>query len=520
MFCLSLAMLTGLTGCTKSQVNNDVEDNTNLKIIILNRGYGTEWVKEMAKTYMADHEGVNVTIESSDSTDYITQTLNSGKKYNDYDLYFDVSELQSAALQSTYASKDGGLLSLDELYNTTVPGEAVKYGEKMNATVRNELNVNGHYYTTSWAQSTLGIYYNKTVLDKVLGTYEIPRTSKELTDLGKSFVSKGNANKYLLFIKNLDLVSRTMFLGWWAQYEGIESYENFTQGRYVDDMTGQTYGNDVRIYAQQGRLEALKAIEPLTRLDGNKLGYQYAATTQSTYFKSIQTQFYNPNENFALYPCGDWLIEESGTDSQSNVKMMKLPVISSIIDVLPKHSIADDATLSAVVKAIDEGETSYAGVDAEDFSRVKEARLVSPSMANFHVSFIPAYANARKLAVDFLLQMATDKYIDIYKKKVNGGFLPFNYSYNDSDLSEAEKSVYEVSNNASFIFYSKKSPLFYLGNALYYSLAQASGYTIEESLNVGSSTKKIYQTAEQYYQAFLTFYEGDNWQNKVLSKLS
>lgn len=511
-----------LAGCGGgNNVDNDTEDTTNLKIMILNRGYGTTWLDKLAEKYEAEHEGVTVSIEKSDSSDSLAQSLKGGKARNDYDLYFDVSELQTASLLNTYASTDGGFLNLDELYASKVPGEEVTYGEKMNATVKGELAVDGHYYSTSWATSTLGIHYNETVLDDVLGAgkYNIPNTSDELLSLGKEFVAKGEKNKFCLFINELDLISRTMFLGWWAQYEGVEGYNNFVNAKYVDEATGRVYGNDVRIYTQQGRLEALKAIEPLARRDGDALGYQYAATGKSALYKDIQGSFYDSSKKYALYPCGDWLEQESGVGSSSTVKVMKLPVISSIINNLPKSSIKDDTTLSKVVAAIDEGKTSYDGVEEEDFARVKEARNVSTSMANFHISYIPAYANAKKLAVDFLLNMATDESIKIYKENVKGGFLPFNASYDESTLSATEKSIAAINKDANYVFYSLKNPVFYLGNALYYNLMNASGYSIEAAMNVSSSTTKIYMTPEQYFNRFSEYYADGAWQAKVLAKL-
>ncbi len=518
---LSSSLLTCcLTSCVGGSVNNDEEDTKNLKIMILNRGYGTTWLKKIAENFKSKNEGVEVHIEEVDYADSITQSLKGGKKQNDYDLYFDVSETQTASMLNTYSSYDGGFLQLDDLYSAKIPGESLTYGEKMNATVKDELSIDGHYYSTSWSASTLGIYYNETVLTNVLGSsFEVPLTSNELVSLGEEFVAKGNDNKYCLFIKSLDLISRTLFLGWWAQYEGVSGYNNFTQAKYYDDATGRTYANDERIYLQEGRLKALEAIEPLTRKDGSKLGYNYAASSQSTMFKSVQANFYDSNKNYALYPCGDWLEQESGIGSSSTVKMMKLPVISSIIDNLPKSSIKDDATLSKVVKAIDEGKTSYEGVAAEDFAKVKEARNTATSMANFHIAYIPAYANASKLATSFLLNMATDECIDIYKENVKGGFLPFEHTYDASKLTVTEQSVSEVNKNANYVFYSLKNPVFYLGGALYYSLEKASGYTIEESLNVGSSDRS-YSTPSQYYEGFSNYYANGGWQTKVLSKLN
>ena len=531
---LSTSLLTiGLTtscnggGGGGSTVDNDTEDNTNLKIMILQKGYGTDWLNKVAENFKSKNPEVNVQIEIASTRENINTSLKGGKKNNDYDLYFDVCDNQTASLCNTYSSVDGGMYKLDDLFNMTIPNESVTYGQKMYGSIKNELLMSdSHYYSTAWATSTIGLYYNETVLDDVFGsgTYNIPVTSEEFKSFGEKFVSQsGNDNTYLLFAKNSDLVARTMFISWWAQYEGVDSYNNFVNATYYDDATGRTYKNDVRIYNQQGRLEALKAIEPLTRADKNngyKLGYSGAATANwATEFKKIQNDFYNSSKKFAFMPSGDWLENESGLNSTSSVKMMKMPVISSIIDTLSDKSIKDDATLANVVRAIDEGKTSYDGVTDKDFNRVKEARNVNASMANFHIAYIPAYSNATKLAVSFLLNMATDDCIKIYKENVKGGYLPFNYDYSSfSGLTTTEKSLASINENADFVFYSLKNEVFYKGNALYYNLETASGYPMEHALNV-RSTDKGYMTATEFYNTFSEYYANGGWKDKVLAKL-
>ncbi len=520
---LSAALLSiSLTSCG-TKVDNDTEDTTNLKIMILNKGYGTTWLDKIAENFKTKNPGVNVKIEVASTKDNLTTSLKGGKKNNDYDLYFDVNDSQIGSLLNTYSSIDGGFYKLDDLFNMTVPNESVTYGEKMFASVKDELKMSdNHYYATSWATSTLGLYYNETVLNNVLGSdYSLPVTSDELYSFGKDFVSKsGTTNTYFLFSKNSDLIARTLFISWWAQYEGVENYSNFANATYYDDATGKTYQRDVRIYTQQGRLEALKAIEPLARKDGDKLGYANAATTNwATEFKNIQNNFYNANKKYALMPSGDWLENESGIGQSSTVKMMKTPVISSIINTLEDQTVKDDATLAKVIRAIDNGETSYTGVSTKDFARIKQARNITPSMANFHIAYIPAYANASKLAISFLLNMATDECIEIYKENVKGGFLPFNHTYSSStSMSTTEQSISNVNKTAEFVFYSLKNEVFYKGGALFYNLESASKYAMEYAFNVKKGDTG-YMTAQEYFDAFSSYYADNQWQDKVLAKL-
>jgi hypothetical protein len=88
----------------------------------------------------------------------------------------------------------------------------------------------------------------------------------------------------------------------------------------------------------------------------------------------------------AMIPNGEWMLSEMEDlllDLQNmdpnamdklDIRMMKTPVLSSIIELCP--SINDDATLSKVVAAVDRGESSYEGVTQADFERIKEARNI------------------------------------------------------------------------------------------------------------------------------------------------
>ena len=130
----------------------------------------------------------------------------------------------------------------------------------------------------------------------------------------------------------------------------------------------------------------------------------------------------------------DGLIAEMGR--ADTVKLMSIPVISAIIDKTP--TITSDAMLSAVVAAIDAGETSYPGVSEEDFDIIKEAREVVYSIGPGHNACIPSGAVGQGPAVDFLRYMATDKAQEIYIKATNGATLPFEYN-----LKEKNPSLYQ-----------------------------------------------------------------------------
>lgn len=518
---LGFILALGGAGCSDGgRVDNSTVDETNLKIMILNRGYGVEWVKKLAELFESENEGVTVSVTEAIDRTTLDNSVRSGASKNDIDLYFDVSDVQSASLVDTYSSVDGGIYELTELYDTQIPGENVTYGEKMNASVRSELGFDGRYYTAPWATSTLGIFYNETVLNAKLGKgeWELPNTSDELIALGDRFKeTSGSANKFLLYAGALDLIGRTMFLPWWAQYQGIEEYEMFWRGEYNDPEDGLE-GNSVKIYTQKGRLKALEALEVLCRADNGYAIGNAAELTADTY-KKYQTRFFTSDQGYALYPCGDWLEQESSAGGDSVVKMMKLPVLSSVIEKC--DSIADDRELSALIDAIDEGETALSGAGYEvtqaDYDKIYEARHISLSMSNFHVAYIPAYANAKELAEKFLLLMASDRGIQTYKENSKGGFLPFAYTYDEGDLTELEKSVVSACENAEYVYYSLKAPLFYKGGVFSYTLA---GTNIDVVLNV-SPTSKQYMTASEVYNWYIEYYSdaGGRWKSAI-DKLS
>jgi hypothetical protein len=127
---------------------------------------------------------------------------------------------------------------------------------------------------------------------------------------------------------------------------------------------------------------------------------------------------------------------------------LKTPVVSSIVErlsfythgktayqTLPANEkAAYNEKLSAIVKAIDAGETSLAGVSAADFAIVEEARLCKSTLGG-HVAFIPENSDAKDLAKDFLLFMASNKGIETFMKSTDGVSTAFKYQMDyNSDL--------------------------------------------------------------------------------------
>lgn len=514
LLCLTIGLFTACNPA--ADVNNDVVDENNLNIMILIKGYGVNWCKNLAREFENKNPGVKVHVEDVYITTSISTSMQKGKAKNDTDLYFVVENGQSASLVEAYAPRDGGLYDLTNLYNTVIPGESKTFGEKMNASIKDQFNINGKYYTFPWATSSMGIFYNETVLNNVLGenNWSIPNTSDELIELGDAFKNKEN-NKFLLYCGTLDSITNAMFLSWWAQYEGLNNYNMFWKGQYFDEVEGEISGNSNKIFTQQGRLEAMKVCETLCRPD-NGYAVPYASSRGEQEYRTYQTQFFTSSNKYALYPGGDWLFNESGTDSNSTVKMMKTPVISSIINKC--LSIEDDDELSALITAIDSGSTDLVGtgynVEQEDYDRIKEARTIVSSNANLQLGFIPSYANAAGLAEKFLLFMASDEGLQIFKNSVVGGFAPFECDYETGTFNEYEKSVLNVIKDANFVQNSLMNPLFYK-TGIFSVTTPSSNMDIAFNVAQGTGT---YRTAQQFYDYFVNTYNAEAWKT-VLKKL-
>ena len=142
-------------------------------------------------------------------------------------------------------------------------------------------------------------------------------------------------------------------------------------------------------------------------------------------------------------------------DKIYDIRFMKYPIISAIVEVLPDKTITDDATLAAVVRAIDTGATSYTGVSEADFDYVAKARSVV-QINNQLDGCIPAYADSIDLAVDFLLYAASDRGIEAYYKGCSNPS-PFYY-----DVKAKSPEIYE--NMSGF---GKSRVDIYYGNSVY-----------------------------------------------------
>lgn len=438
---LIAVMLLPLCACGKKQ---EISGAQALEVYVWDAGYGTDWLSKNLDNFQQQdwvkekYPNLQVKLIANDQQSYAEGRITSGSA-NSIDLFF------APSLSGTFETY---CLELSEvLYNSEVPGEGVLYKDKLMPYMlecyahRDELGQpTGKYYSTTHASGLCSFVYNKTLFDE-LGL-SVPRTTDELVELCETVKNLGGKNPAYPYtttiISSKIAYSDRLPQVWWAQYDGVEGYQN-----YFNAIAADGTRNSVDIFKEKGRLEATKVFESLYK---ENLGY-YDRTSPNYEFIQGQTRMLTGEG--LLMACGEWFsaemrdlaieYEKRGFDYE--IGMMKLPVISSITDKTP--TITDDAMLRQVISDIDAGLTapSNTAVSAEDFATVRAARGVfsTRDSINNHV-VIPNYSDAQGVAVDFLRYMATDTACAIYAENTYGGTTGFDFSI-EEDAPELHQKL-------------------------------------------------------------------------------
>lgn len=532
---LSMAACGGDGGSAVVNPDNPdeiVENTTTLNIMILHKGYGFKWLEALKGGFEAANPGVTVNLTTISKSDIIKGDLKNYKK-SDYDLYFDISGTGMAGLvqeYSTYYAGNQALRPLNDVLNSEIPGEGITVKEKINPSVLVGYQHEGRgtadtaddvYYGLPYVTGAMGLYYNETVINNALGegNWEVPNTTDELIALCEKLKAAGC---HILVPGSLDQYAKSFFLANWAQYEGLENYLKFFDGIGFDSDRGRETANSSLIYQQEGRLEAMKVAFDLLDPD-NGFVLPNTAEIGVNNLNDYQKRFVDPKNKLAFYFCGDWLMQElqdnSGTDgSQSVVKMMKTPVISSIINSTNGYSVDhearlpnvnDDTTLSAVIDYVDGvSDTLPAGVTDAEVAFVREARSFMGSNNDIHSVYAPAFSNAKTLANNFLIYMASDEGIKLFKDNCTGGFAPYQYEY--EGLSVAEQSIYEATKNSTLVCNFQYHELFYFAGAKAINLGMSGTFDSYITSPVGQ-----FANAEALHQQFISDNSGIKWDTLV-----
>lgn len=531
--CAAVMAATSLTGCltTKKAVKKGGSGSDVLKIMIYAKGYGSDWLTALADAFEKKYN-VDVDISLVTSEETMKADIKSYENC-DTDLYFTISDLGGHAFMAEmeHAYENGqALRDLTGLYNTQIPGEEVTLGDKLNSTLRDAYKVGGRdtentaddtYYFVPYVTSAMGLYYNETVIDNALGkgNWSVPKTSDELTALCEKLSKKGCS---IMLPGALDQWTASMWMCWWAQYEGLENFHKFFEGVAYNKAADREEENSEKIFQQAGRLAATEASYTLLN---NKTGYSLKNSIEinTNNLNEYQTRFTLQKNNYAFYPCGDWLMQElknnSTIESDSVIKMMKTPVISSIIDSTDEYTaenkkrlpnITSDEILSKVVDYVDGNGELPAGVTKEEAEIIRQSRNMIGGKFMEHFAYSPVFADAKDLADQFLLYMASDEAIKIFKENCAGGFTPYNATY--ENLTVTEQSVYEATKDATYISEFKYDDLFFRAGV------RATTAGTSDTLD-GMLTKPKGLSAKEINDAMIDAFSGEKWKG-YLQKLS
>lgn len=453
-------------------------------------GFGDKWLEDIAADYKAA-TGVTVKLVPSYTNGEIQSLLNSRQQTNDVLL----------PLLGVWQAQDAKLLEdLTEVYEAIPSGETKPVKDKMNANLRDYMQAeDGRWYQLNGANSVSTICYNADTLDKYLGEgqWEVPNTTTE-------FIALCDRLKPMNDVYALTTSSQISYfwdylgLIWWAQYEGLESFNNFFVGKYYDSASGE-WKTGTQINDAKGREEALKLCSELLNSsngylhdDAKDMGYTEAQLT-------LCAQGFGRNlAEVAFMVSGDWFENEMLaylTQKPQNIRMMRPPVISSITDNL--ETVKTDQLLSDVIDAIDNGETSYANVSEEDFAKIKTARLMAYTATPNYPICVPSYRpeKQKELAKDFLTYLCSDHAQAIYANAMNGLTMSYGYKVNLDDTSDFVRSRIELFGNDMIpVFGDPSSPMVYRGGLA--SFPGVSG-TMDSVLIDGKSVSSILKLSEE-----------------------
>lgn len=501
LLCCLIPFGVAATGC-----NHTEDDPETVNIMIQNLGYGYKWLETIGDKYEAE-TGIKVEVNPTVIDNRIASSLVSPKN-NPTDLYFGVGSnfyqyiAQGPDVVSGY---DCVLVDLEDVYER-VPegyGDEGKSIEDLVTPYASRISTydkDGKKYFVTWAQALHGIVYNVKLFEQN-PDIPLPRTTDELLKVCELIKGKNlktlSGNQIYGFQYAVDYFKPTLGV-WYAQYEGYETYLNFTEGK---DNNGYY---SAEIYNTAGRYNSLKVLQDL--LDYDK---EFANRNCTSYdFQQTQLKFLE-GESFMI-PNGDWLEREMSTNfepGEVGIAFMKTPVNSAIIEHTP--TIEDDTDLREVISYIDGGKTGDLSKEYSDtdIARIEEARNMVATQAQLHTAFIPAYSNNIDGAKDFLAYLFNEENQLLMMENAAGNTFALNYDFTKSETYEEmtsfTKSKFDILSNPDTIYigedYSK--PMFYLGGLNYFSNSDERNYAYPK-------TSASYRTALQVQQEQYTEFAG------------
>lgn len=435
-----------------------------LKISAFEGGNGsTVWDKlvEAYKKYNPDADiKINCTPLVRDECQTAVETAES-----DSDIFFIDGCTVPKGIENYHSIAD-----ISELYSSSPKAgdkeENITIAQKIRPDVLNMMKYNGDipqyqgkYYTAPWNSGPASLILNIDALDNALGkgNWHAPRTSTELLELcdrivaadAKVKINGVNNTVYPFIYSSAVGYWRYLYYTWIAQYMGLEAYnEEFLRvkkdGKY-----------DIEAFFTEGKYKGYEEIEKFIKREN---GY---CDPTSLGNKFMASQKYFLQGRACMYVTGDWFEREmEDTTYTTNMEMIKVPVISSFADVLEnKYQVslgatadAKEAKLRELVDAIDNGDTSFDGLNAEAYQYVNDVRGYTYTLANGSYCLVMESSVNKDMAIDFLRFYYSDEGIQIVLDDTKS-LLPVidanKYEIN-GEVSNFRKSVNKIFFNPNF----------------------------------------------------------------------
>lgn len=491
-FVLCLCTLLSVTACS----NTNVGGSGTIQISYWKSGWGDEWLYDIKDAFEAKNPNYTVEIDSSAADGDIANLLPIPDE-NQYDIIMGSST--DSKLKSVYYE------NLDDVVTAKNAGETKTVGEKIGSQLLSYIqDADGHYKSLFWGTGYYGIVYNKDIFDKY--EYEEPRTTDELNALIEVMKDYDSVVPFIHFENGGYLHS--MLWTWAIQYAGADNFYNLTIDPDLSKLTDDENG-------------VLKGLEVIFDIVNDKNNYYTGSDGMP--FTTAQATFLAPSsrsgKEIAMMVNGPWLEQEmqnSEDELNKNNKMMKTPVISSIIDKC--NTIGDDQTLSEVIKAIDEGKTSYSGVSQTDFNTVKTAREVEMTNAINLEFCVPNYSDNITGTKEFIKFFYSDEALKIWANTTKTlslvDFDDETIAIDTKDFSMFNKSMLDLSKKSSAIIENRtnKAHTVFVNGGLSVVEGYESGLYVSSMSGVKSKPDSKIKSASDVWNKIKSNIE-ENWES-------
>ena len=460
---LAALMLTGIfAGCSPEEDTVLNEDGTSAvqskkAIVAYNSvGYGHEWLEKCAEEFekMYAEEGYDIELKISyNYENNASLEIGKGADKNDTDLYLDAYNLEGLLDASNKTMRGQGAVLVDlkeEVWNKPAVG-LNKQQEAKTIAERFTLDTTHLYYDGKLKEYHGGLYVlpmgmelwstgivvNPAVLEKYgYSTENLPRTTDEFNAMCDVIAEKSSETGVYAYAwagANASGYFSYLFFEYFAQYSGVENFNNFVLTRPSSDATlNEIVQDGWKVYEDPGILEGFKALEPIM-----KPKYSPAGSASMTH---MEAQHELLTGNAACMMMGDWLLyqmKEEYFEEASQCLMLNTPVLS----VIGTECGITDAQLSEAVKMVDEGKSNadiiaaIAELDEAEAQRIRDARnIYGGGEINLRSGCaIPAYADGKDVAIEFVRFLCSEDALRIIRN--------YGYKYNPYECADYSMEV-------------------------------------------------------------------------------